>query len=185
MDYRIKIIAHHYGYRSQREQFEEECAEAILAAQKAKRNSDNLVEYEKSLIDLAGEVADVIIMAEQMKILISSELIDDIIQKKLDRQIARIEKEKGAEKMSEATHFEAVIQNKHNEFKVNDEVEQAYRQGYEAGIKQYEEKHFNECRQISEYDIEVKELKAKIKSLEEQNSKLREALARSSEVEYE
>lgn len=185
MDNRIEIIAHHYGYRAQREQFEEECAEAILAAQKSKRNSDNLVEYEKSLIDLAGEVADVIIMAEQMKILISSELIDDIIQKKLERQIARIEKEKGEGKMSEATHFEAVMQNKHNEFKVNDEVEQAYRQGYEAGIKQYEEKHFNECRQISEYDIEINKLKKQVKSLEEQNNKLREAIARNTEVEYE
>ena len=33
-DERIELIAYHYGYDAQREQFEEECAEAILAAQK-------------------------------------------------------------------------------------------------------------------------------------------------------
>jgi hypothetical protein len=40
-DTRIITIAHHYGYNAQREQFEEECAEAILAAQKCKRTSDD------------------------------------------------------------------------------------------------------------------------------------------------
>ena len=89
-DTRIVTIAHHYGYNAQREQFEEECAEAILAAQKCKRTSDDLFKYRKNLLNLAEEVADVLIMAEQMRILISQSLIDEIIQKKLERQIRRM-----------------------------------------------------------------------------------------------
>ena len=89
-DTRIITIAHYYGYNAQREQFEEECAEAILAAQKCKRTSDDLFKYRKNLLNLAEEVADVLIMAEQMRILISQSLIDEIIQKKLERQIRRM-----------------------------------------------------------------------------------------------
>lgn len=84
-DTRIITIAHHYGYDSQREQFEEECAEAILAAQKVKRKCSN-----KTLVNFAEEVADVLIMAEQMRILISASLVDEFIQKKLERQIRRM-----------------------------------------------------------------------------------------------
>lgn len=89
-DTRIITIAHHYGYNAQREQFEEECAEAILAAQKCKRTSDDLFKYRENLLNLAEEVADVLIMAEQMRILISQSLIDEFIQKKLEWQIRRM-----------------------------------------------------------------------------------------------
>lgn len=89
----IRKIARHYGLIKQREQFIEECAEAILAAQKCKRTSYSLVEYEPNLMNLAEEVADVIIMAEQMRLLISPELVDGFIEKKLERQLRRIEDE--------------------------------------------------------------------------------------------
>lgn len=88
IDSRYEFIARHYGYEAQREQFEEECAEAILAAQKVKRKCSN-----GNFINLAEEVADVLIMAEQMRILISQSLIDEFIQKKLDRQLQRIRAE--------------------------------------------------------------------------------------------
>lgn len=87
-DTRILTIALHYGYEAQREQFEEECAEAILAAQKCKRRCTN-----ESFINLAEEVADVIIMAEQMRELISASLVDGFIQKKLERQHRRMQNE--------------------------------------------------------------------------------------------
>lgn len=87
-DNRIKEIAYHYGYESQREQFEEECAEAILEAQKCKRYGSN-----GSFEALCGEVADVLIMAQQMRCLISPEHIDSIIDEKLNRQLRRIESE--------------------------------------------------------------------------------------------
>lgn len=87
-DKRIIEIAKHYGYEAQREQFVEECSEAILAVQKVKRRCSN-----GNFINLAEEVADVLIMAEQMRILISQSLIDEFIQKKLERQIQRIKEE--------------------------------------------------------------------------------------------
>ena len=87
-DYRIKEIAYHYGYESQREQFEEECAEAILAAQKCKRHGSP-----GNFVNLCEEVADVLIMAQQMRILMSMSLIDSFIDKKLNRQLGRIENE--------------------------------------------------------------------------------------------
>lgn len=87
-DKRIIEIARHYGYEAQREQFVEECSEAILAVQKVKRRCSN-----GNFINLAEEVADVLIMAEQMRILISQSLIDEFIQKKLERQIQRIKEE--------------------------------------------------------------------------------------------
>lgn len=87
-DHRIEHIAYHYGYENQREQFVEECAEAILAVQKCKRygTKDNFRE-------LMNEVADVIIMAQQLRILMSTREIDEIINVKLERQMRRIKEE--------------------------------------------------------------------------------------------
>lgn len=79
-DPRIIRIAEHYGYEAQREQFEEECAEAILAAQKCKRHGSH-----GNFVNLCEEVADVLIMAQQMRILMSTSLIDSFIDKKLNR----------------------------------------------------------------------------------------------------
>lgn len=87
-DNRIKEIAYHYGYESQREQLIEECAEAILAAQKCKRHGSH-----GNFVNLCEEVADVLIMAQQMRILMSTSLIDSFIDKKLNRQLGRIENE--------------------------------------------------------------------------------------------
>lgn len=88
-DKRIKQIAEYYGYEPQREQFEEECAEAILASQKCKRYGTK-----DRFVSLCEEVADVLIMAWEMRLLMSPRLIDEFIEKKLDRQIKRIEDEK-------------------------------------------------------------------------------------------
>lgn len=41
-----------------------------------------------------------------------------------------------------------------------DELEQAYRQGYEAGRKSLEEKHWQECGQIAQYESDLKQAKA-------------------------
>jgi ribosome modulation factor len=84
-DNRIKEIAYHYGYESQREQLIEECAEAILAAQKCKRYGSK-----GSFEALCGEVADVLVMAQQMRLLMGAKVIDEIIDKKLNRQLGRI-----------------------------------------------------------------------------------------------
>ena len=96
MDERIKRIANYYGYESQREQFIEECAEMIQASQKCKRTDiQNAQRYKERFDNFQEEVADVLIMALQMRVLLGERDVDDIIDKKLDRQIQRIEAERG------------------------------------------------------------------------------------------
>ena len=60
---------------------------------------------------------------------------------------------------NEGKAFESLMKSKDIQFEINDAVEQAFRQGYEEGIRQMEEKHLSECRQISEYDRELREAK--------------------------
>lgn len=59
--------------------------------------------------------------------------------------------------MNEATIFENLMTGR--AFEVDDRIEQAYRAGVEAGRKEYEEKHWSECRQISEYEQENRAMK--------------------------
>lgn len=80
----IGQIVSHYTYDQQREQFVEECAEAVLAVQKCKRGKKGAFE------NLKEEVADVLIMAEQMRQYIGAETVDKIINAKLQRQLNRI-----------------------------------------------------------------------------------------------
>ena len=89
---KLKIIMDYYGYNNQREIFVEECAEAIQAVQKCKRATKSS-ESLKAFADLKQEIADVLIMANQMKIFLGSDEIDNIINLKLDRQIKRIQEE--------------------------------------------------------------------------------------------
>lgn len=63
--------------------------------------------------------------------------------------------------MNEATIFENLMTGR--AFEVDDRIEQAYRAGVEAGRKEYEEKHWSECRQISAYEAENKRLKELLK----------------------
>lgn len=93
MDNRLKYIADYYGYTNQREQFIEEMAEAILAAQKCKRygTKDNFEDFE-------SEVADVLIMAMQMQYILGEDTVNKIINNKLERQMQRIEDIEGKAK---------------------------------------------------------------------------------------
>ena len=88
----LRAIMEHYGYEAQREQFVEECAEAILAVQKCKRKK-SAQESREAFKNLKEEVADVLIMAAQMYHFLGADEIDRIIAKKLDRQIERIRSE--------------------------------------------------------------------------------------------
>lgn len=91
-DSRLYDIATHYGYTAQREQFIEECAEAVLAAQKCKRHGSK-----ENFEALESEVADVLIMAMQMRLLMSTTAVDNIIEQKIERQLERIRKEQNDE----------------------------------------------------------------------------------------
>lgn len=88
----IGIITDHYPYEQQREIFVEECAEAIQAVQKCKRQS-GVIDAVSAYENLKEEVADVIITAAQMRHYLGEDAIDKLITSKLVRQIERIAQE--------------------------------------------------------------------------------------------
>lgn len=77
-----------HSFAEQREMFVEECAEAIQAVQKCKRDVSG-DEYLKAIEHLREEVADVLIMTEQMRLFLGADQVDEIVKVKLTRQINR------------------------------------------------------------------------------------------------
>lgn len=90
MDSRIKAIADHYGFTSQADMLCEESAEFMVALNKLRRGSPDAYE------NIKEEVADVLIMARQLRFLLGYEEIDRIINEKLNRQMQRIADENQA-----------------------------------------------------------------------------------------
>lgn len=88
MDSRIKAIADHYGFTSQADMLIEEAAEFTIAVNKLRRGDPNAYE------NIKEEIADVIVVAKQLRYILGAEEIDRIISSKLDRQIRRIADEK-------------------------------------------------------------------------------------------
>ncbi len=86
----IKAITN-YGTRSQLDMATEECAELIQAINKFKRiclGADELsVKNSLTYYGLCSEIADVIIMMEQLKLMLS----EKAIQISIDRKIERLE----------------------------------------------------------------------------------------------
>ena len=103
-DQTIRHIANHYGFESQSRQLMEECGELAQAANKMWRATKGIarnpirplkvVEAEQNLI---SEIADVSIMIAQLQEIlgISNDRIADEVDFKLDREIAKINKERG------------------------------------------------------------------------------------------
>ena len=87
MDSRIKAIADHYGFTSQADMLCEESAEFMVALNKLRRGSPDAYE------NIKEEVADVLIMARQLRYLLGYEEIDRTISEKLNRQLRRIANE--------------------------------------------------------------------------------------------
>lgn len=87
-DNRIIQIASHYGYTAQAQITVEECAELTQAICKLRRAWSN-----ERLEHVKEELADVLIMARQLRVMLGADDIDEIINQKLDRQIKRIEEE--------------------------------------------------------------------------------------------
>jgi NTP pyrophosphatase (non-canonical NTP hydrolase) len=83
-DLRIEQIATHYGFTSQADMLTEECAEYMVALNKLRRGKTEAYD------NIKEEVADVLIVARQLRYLLGYEDIDRIINEKLDRQIRRI-----------------------------------------------------------------------------------------------
>ena len=90
MDKRITAIAEHYGYEKQSQQCIEEMAELTKAICKYQRAGKVPgTEY----ADLIEEVADVEIMIKQLKYLLGPADVDEMVGKKLDRQMKRMGEE--------------------------------------------------------------------------------------------
>ena len=87
-DSRIIQIANHYGYTAQSDIIIEECAELTQAICKLRRAWSG-----SRLENVKEELADVLIMARQLRVMLGAEDIDEIINQKLDRQIERINDE--------------------------------------------------------------------------------------------
>lgn len=98
MQDKIKRIANHYGLAKQQRQLAEECGELIQATSKYMRFQE---ESYASTVDwtylqnVIEEIADVEVMLDEIKYLlhINSDAIKAIKEKKVNRQIERIEKE--------------------------------------------------------------------------------------------
>lgn len=90
---KVREIAAHYGIKSQEQVAIEECAELIQAITKNNRGAQIGSEYVKKIADVAGEIADVLIMCEQLAYLYGiGELVKEQIDFKIARQLDRMEK---------------------------------------------------------------------------------------------
>lgn len=93
MKNKIEQIAMNYTFAQQRNVFAEECAEAIQAAMKLSR-AGTAEDFTRATDALISEVADVLIMAQQMRFFLGAERVDKEIEFKVERQLKRIEEEK-------------------------------------------------------------------------------------------
>lgn len=93
---KLERITANYTFAQQRQVFAEECAEGVQAAMKLSR-AETVDAYEKASDALVSEVADVLIMAQQMRLYLGAEKVDKEIGRKLDRQLQRIREEQGNE----------------------------------------------------------------------------------------
>lgn len=83
----LKIIADHYGFSSQADMLCEESAEFTVALNKLRRGDQNAYKNVKE------ELADVLVVASQLRLLLGSEEIDEIAHEKIKRQLERIKQE--------------------------------------------------------------------------------------------
>ena len=84
---KLKTIADHYGFTSQANMLTEEAAEFTVALNKLRRGHADAYEHIKE------EVADVLVIAYQLRHLLGAEAIDKIIEEKVERQLGRIQEE--------------------------------------------------------------------------------------------
>lgn len=84
----LGTIAYHYGFTSQANMLMEEAAEFTVALNKLRRGSQE--EYN----NIKEEVADVLVVAQQLRLLLGPEDIDKIINEKVERQLNRIDEER-------------------------------------------------------------------------------------------
>ena len=87
---KIKCVAYHYGMAHQSKKAIEEMSELTKALCKIDGVPAIDPKNEMYLIDVIEEIADVIVMMEQLKLFFGQKQIEDTIDLKIDRQIERI-----------------------------------------------------------------------------------------------
>lgn len=90
---RIEKIKNHYDFEDQRNMMAEECAELIQAIMKLKRCGTDSEKARNAYANFAEEVADVLIVAEQMKMYIGAGVVDLAVNMKIERTLNRIAEE--------------------------------------------------------------------------------------------
>lgn len=80
----LKTIANHYGFTSQANMLCEEAAEFTVALNKLRRGNQEAYE------NIKEELADVLVIALQLRHLLGEKTIDEIIEQKTRRQLDRI-----------------------------------------------------------------------------------------------
>lgn len=88
MDEEINRIADHYGFTSQADMLCEETAEYITARNKIRRG------VFESAHNFKEELADVLLVALQLRHIIGADSVDNIIKQKIERQLERMRKER-------------------------------------------------------------------------------------------
>ena len=84
----LKAIADHYGFTSQADMLIEEAAEFTQALNKLRRGNSEAYE------NIKEEVADVLVVALQLRLILGELDIDHIMENKIKRQVQRISNEK-------------------------------------------------------------------------------------------
>ena len=96
-DQRIEALARHYGFTSQANMLTEEAAEFTVALNKLRRGS--ALAYGQ----IKEEVADDLVVALQLRVLLGPEDIDKIMEEKIQRQLGRIGEKKLTEEEKKLT----------------------------------------------------------------------------------
>lgn len=88
MEEKLKQLVEHYGFTNQADMLVEEAAEFTVARNKLRRGNIEAIKQ------MEEELADVLVIALQLRLIIGKDYIDDIMNKKIDRQLIRMKEEK-------------------------------------------------------------------------------------------
>ena len=87
MDEKLKQLVEHYGFTNQADMLVEEAAEFTVARNKLRRGNVEAIKQ------MEEELADVLVVALQLRMIIGEDYIDGIMNDKINRQLERMKEE--------------------------------------------------------------------------------------------
>lgn len=87
MDEKLRQLAMHYGFTNQADMLVEESAEFTVARNKLRRGNTEAIKQ------MEEELADVLVVALQLRMIIGEDYIDSIMNDKINRQLERMKEE--------------------------------------------------------------------------------------------